>query len=114
MKEFANCFRIHLPYRSLVKVENPVGSLRQSEIVGNDDKRIVIVAHQIPHEVMEHHRVTVVEVSGWLIGEKHLRRKPVAIDIKCGKGRIALIGFRPQHRAQTDGTYIIFFNCPLS
>ncbi len=52
--------------------------------------------------------------SGWLIGEKHLRRRPPVIETRYGEGRIVLLGFRPQHRAQTDGTYKILFNCFLN
>jgi hypothetical protein len=48
--------------------------------------------------------------SGWLIGEKRIAGKAAALDIAYGKGRIILIGFRAQHRAQTHGTFKIFFN----
>jgi len=51
--------------------------------------------------------------SGWLIGEKKLSNKVAMIDAKHGKGRIVLIGFRPQHRAQTHGTLKLFFNSLL-
>jgi hypothetical protein len=52
--------------------------------------------------------------SGWLTGDKHLRRRPPVIEAKYGRGKIVLIGFRPQHRAQTDGTYKILFNSFLN
>lgn len=52
--------------------------------------------------------------SGWLIGEKKLSHKVAMIDAKHGKGRIVLIGFRPQNRAQNHGTLKFLFNSLLN
>jgi hypothetical protein len=51
--------------------------------------------------------------SGWLIGEKHLAKKPAMISAELGKGKVILIGFRTQHRSQTHGTFKLLFNCLL-
>jgi hypothetical protein len=51
--------------------------------------------------------------SGWLIGEEHLSQKAGMISAKYGKGQIVLIGFRTQHRCQTDGTFKLLFNTVL-
>ncbi len=48
--------------------------------------------------------------SGWLIGEEHLSNKPAMINVKKGKGQVVLIGFRPQNRCQTHGTFKLLFN----
>jgi len=48
--------------------------------------------------------------SGWLIGEEKLKRQVAMVVVRYGKGKVTLIGFRPQHRAQTHGTYKLFFN----
>jgi hypothetical protein len=48
--------------------------------------------------------------SGWLIGEEKLKKKPAMVVASVDEGKIILFGFRPQHRAQTHGTYKLFFN----
>ena len=48
--------------------------------------------------------------SGRLIGERILHKKPALIEAAYGKGRIVMFAFHPQHRAQTHGTFMLFFN----
>jgi hypothetical protein len=51
-----------------------------------------------------------VERSGWLNGEKYIAGKTAMASIGYGQGRVVLIGFRTQNRAQTHGTYKFLFN----
>jgi hypothetical protein len=48
--------------------------------------------------------------SGWLIGEKKIANKIACLKAEIEKGKVVMIGFRPQHRAQTHGTYKLVFN----
>ena len=55
-----------------------------------------------------------VERSGWLNGEKYIAGKTAMASIGYGQGRVVLIGFRTQNRAQTHGTYKFLFNALVS
>jgi hypothetical protein len=48
--------------------------------------------------------------SGWLIGEDVIAEKAAMVSVEYGQGRVVLIGFRAQHRAQTHGTFKLVFN----
>ena len=48
--------------------------------------------------------------SGWLLGEEAIANKAAMVSVDHGEGTIVMIGFRAQHRAQTHGTYKLFFN----
>jgi len=52
--------------------------------------------------------------SGWLIGEDVIAEKAAMVSVKMKKGKVVLIGFRPQHRVQTHGTFKLVFNSLLS
>ncbi len=49
-------------------------------------------------------------LSGWVSGEEHLTGQSALVDIPFGKGRVILIGFPAQYRAQSHGSFKYFFN----
>jgi hypothetical protein len=53
-------------------------------------------------------------LSGYLIGEKYLNGKAAALDVQLDAGRIVLIGFRPEWRDQSFGTFKVIFNSLLA
>ncbi len=48
--------------------------------------------------------------SGQLDGEDLIANRAAMLSVDHGEGRVVLIGFRTQHRAQTHGTYKFLFN----
>jgi hypothetical protein len=49
-------------------------------------------------------------VSGYLFGAEQIQGKAAAIDAFYGAGHIVILGFRPQWRGQSHGTYKFLFN----
>ena len=49
-------------------------------------------------------------LSGFIQGEDRLQRRAAAVAVTYGKGKVVLLGFRPQHRAQTPATFPFLFN----
>jgi glutamine amidotransferase-like uncharacterized protein len=70
-------------------------------------------AHNERYEVVVRYADRDLLESGWLIGEQTLAKKAAMISAKVGAGRVVLISFRAQHRAQTHGTFKLLFNALL-
>jgi len=76
------------------------------EVVGQDRSQDVeILASYAERDILQ---------SGWLLGEQVIAKKAAAVSVKHGNGKVVLIGFRPQHRDQTHGTFKFVFNALLN
>ncbi|MGE5345115.1 MAG: M14 metallopeptidase family protein [Acidithiobacillales bacterium] len=49
-------------------------------------------------------------LSGWIHGAEKLTRRSAAVAMTYGKGKLVLLGFRPQFRAWTSATFPFLFN----
>ena len=49
-------------------------------------------------------------VSGYLEGGERLEKRAAVVEYSVGQGRVILIGFRAQHRAQPVRTFKLLFN----
>jgi hypothetical protein len=67
-----------------------------------DQKRQPRVVGKFPEED--------IVLSGWMVGEKHLKNKATVIEVPLGQGKIILLGLRIQYRGQTVATFKLLFN----
>ena len=76
------------------------------EITSTDRSQDVeVIATYVDRDILQ---------SGWLLGEHVIAKKAAAVTVKHGAGKVVLIGFRPQHRDQTHGTFKLVFNALLN
>ena len=71
------------------------------EITAQDAQNYETVVRYADRDLLE---------SGWLVGEESLAKRAAVVSVKSGQGRVVLIGFPAQHRAQMHGTYKLLFN----
>jgi hypothetical protein len=71
----------------------------------NPDERVRVIARYSENDLLR---------SGWLLGGGRIAGRIALAEVTMGKGRIILFGFRPQHRAQTWGTFPFMFNAIMA
>jgi hypothetical protein len=47
-------------------------------------------------------------------GPEAIAGKAAAVEAPVGRGRVVMLGFRPQHRGQSYGTFRMLFNALLT
>ncbi len=73
----------------------------ETVLPGPDVERRVLASYPLAHQD--------VLLSGWIRGPEAIARKAAAVALSYGKGKVVLLGFRAQHRAQTPGSFPFLF-----
>jgi hypothetical protein len=89
-----------MPEETAIFIDHPIAF--ETTLPGNEMQRWVLATY--PDDSRD------ILLSGWIAGEDKLTRKAAAVAMTYGKGRIVLLGFRPQHRGQTHSTFPMIFN----
>ena len=89
-----------MPEEAAAFVNEPIAY--QTSIPGVDIERSVVAWYPTDSED--------ILLSGWINGADRLTRRAAAVTLTYGKGKLALLGFRVQNRAQTEGTFKLLFN----
>jgi hypothetical protein len=89
-----------MPAEAAAFVNEPIAY--QTMLPGEEMKRTVLAWYpDDPEDVL---------LSGWIHGPDKLIRRAAAVALAYDKGKVVLLGFRVQHRAQTEGTFKLLFN----
>ena len=91
---------VGMPDETAIFIDKPIAFETTSP--GNEMQRWVLATY--PDDARD------ILLSGWISGEEKLTRKAAAVAMTYGKGRIVLLGFRPQNRGQTHATFPLIFN----
>ena len=98
-----------------------VGLDARSPLAGGASEAAIWFEASPAYEITDPSRATAVAtypqgdplLSGWLLGGSRLAGKAALVDVKQGRGRVVLFGFRPQYRAQTLATYPLLWRAML-
>ena len=71
------------------------------QLIKRDDIRIIARYPTDPKQIL---------LSGWVLGAEKIAGKAALVEVRVGKGKIILFGFRPQYRGQSLATYPLLFN----
>jgi hypothetical protein len=97
--------------RLVVDTRHPLGfGLRRDEAAVFVRSPVYELIDKDAGSVAAHYAPNRPTLSGWILGEDKLAGKPALIEMPVGSGRVILIGFRAQFRAQARGTYKVLFN----
>ena len=102
--------------RLLVDTDHPLGYGLRSEEAGYFASSPAF-ATGLPHGKIDRRVVARypdhrddIRVSGYIKGADLLERRAAVVELSYGKGKIVLLGFRAQHRAQPLRTFKMLFN----
>ena len=96
--------------RVRIDTKHPIGHGLDSEMAIFFKSGPVFAAERGGAEVIAKYPEFNPLMSGWLEGEKRIRQKTALLEVPLGNGRVILFGFKPQHRAQSYGTFKLLFN----
>ncbi len=77
------------------------GALTNVRATDTPDIRIIARYPSDPSKIL---------LSGWALGADKIAGKAALVEVRIGKGKIILFGFRPQYRGQSLATFPLLFN----